>query len=146
MKTNRITEKEREHAFKSTKKQEVIDKQKLNVRYHVEDHDVNDRPRRFLEAFAAILKHSNYGMMLDHYSRVVSRCSLCASTCQIYQATGDREDIPCYRSNLLLDVYKRHFTIGGFLKGRISGKDYLTDEKIQQMADTYWNCLQAVRT
>ena len=140
MKTNRITEKEREHAFKSTKKQEVIDKQKLNVRYHVEDHDVNDRPRRFLEAFAAILKHSNYGMMLDHYSRVVSRCSLCASTCQIYQATGDREDIPCYRSNLLLDVYKRHFTIGGFLKGRISGKDYLTDEKIQQMADTYWNC------
>ncbi len=140
MKTGKITNDERAKAFKSVKKPEVIEKQKLNVRYHVEDFDVNDRPRRFLEAFAAILKHSNYRMMLDHYSRIVSRCSLCSTTCQVYQATGNPEDIPCYRSGLLLDVYKRHFTLAGELKGRISGGDYLTDEKIQEMADSFWNC------
>ena len=140
MKINQITDEERKKAFKSVKKSEVIEKQKLNVRYHVEDFDVNDRPRRFLEAFAAILKHSNYRMALDHYARVVSRCALCSTTCQIYQATGDAEDIPCHRSELLLNVYRRHFTLGGMLKGRISGHDYLTDEKIQEMADSFWNC------
>ncbi len=140
MRTNKISDEERKKAFKSIKKPEVIEKQKLSVRYHVEDFDVNDRPRRFLEAFAAILKHSNYRMALDHYSRVVSRCSLCATTCQIYQATGDPEDIPCRRSELLLNIYRRHFTLGGLLKGRITGSDYITDERIQEMADSFWNC------
>ena len=140
MRINKISDEEKKKAFKSVKKPEVIEKQKLNVRYHVEDFDVNDRPRRFLEAFAAILKHSNYRMALDHYARVVSRCSLCATTCQIYQATGEPEDIPCRRSELLLNVYRRHFTVGGLLKGRISGSGYLTDEKIQEMAEGFWNC------
>jgi [DsrC]-trisulfide reductase subunit K len=140
MKTSKISDEERKKAFKSVKKPEVIQSQKLNVRYHVEDFDVNDRPRRFLEAFAAILKHSNYRMALDHYSRVVSRCSLCSTTCQVYQATNDPEDIPCRRSELLLDVYRRHFTMRGLLKGRISGRGYLTDEKIQEMAENFWNC------
>jgi Fe-S oxidoreductase len=140
MKTRKITQEEREKAFAPTRKPEVTEKQKLDVRYNVEDFDVNDRPRRFLEAFAAILKHSNYRMALDHYVRISAKCSRCATTCQVYQATGDPEDIPCYRSELLLSVYRRHFTLGGTLRGRISGSGYLTDEKIQEMAESFWNC------
>ena len=118
----------------------MIERQQLNVRYHVEDFDVNDRPRRFLEAFAAILKHSNYRMALDHYIKISAKCSRCATTCQVYQATGDLKDIPCYRSELLLSVYRRHFTLGGVLRGRIYGSGYLTDEKIQEMAESFYNC------
>ena len=140
MKTSVITEEEKEKAFKSLRKPEAIDRQKLNVRYHIEDFDVNDRPRRFLEAFAAILKHSNYKMALDHFIRMSAKCSRCATTCQVYQATGDLKDIPCYRSELLLSVYRRHFTVGGLLKGRLLGSGYLTDEKLQEMADSFWNC------
>ena len=140
MRTTVITDEERTKAFKSLRKPDVIEKQKLNVRYHIEDFDVNDRPRRFLEAFAAILKHSNYKMALDHFIRMSAKCSRCATTCQVYQATGDLKDIPCYRSELLLSVYRRHFTIGGLLKGRLSGSGYLTDEKLQEMADSFWNC------
>jgi len=66
MKTTEITQDERKRAFTSNRKPETIEKQKLDVRYHIEDFDANDRPRRFLEAFAAILKHSNYKMALDH--------------------------------------------------------------------------------
>ena len=29
-----------------------------------------DRPRRFLEAFSAILRHGNYHLALDTYSRL----------------------------------------------------------------------------
>lgn len=140
MKTTQISAEERKKAFASARKPEVVEKQRLDVRYHVEDIDVKDRPRRFLEAFAAILKHSNYQMALDHYVRMSAKCSRCATTCQVYQATGDLKDIPCYRSELLLSVYRRHFTLGGMLKGRALGSGYLTDEKIQEMAESFWNC------
>nr|MBN2277376.1 (Fe-S)-binding protein [candidate division Zixibacteria bacterium] len=140
MRTKRITPEERERAFKSLRKPDVEEKQRLHVRYHVEDFDVNDRPRRFLEAFAAILKHSNYRMALEHFIRMSAKCSRCAVSCQVYQATGDLKDIPCYRSELLLSVYRRHFTYGGMLKGRLLGDPGLTDEKIQEMAESFWNC------
>ncbi len=140
MRISVVKEEERIKALKSTKKPDVIEKQKLDVRYHVEDHEVTDRPRRFLEAFAAILKHSNYKMVLDHFIRMTGRCSRCSVACHIYEATGDPKDIPCYRSGLLLDVYRRHFTLGGMIKGRITGGGYLTDEKIQEMAESFWNC------
>jgi len=140
MKTKPISSEERLKAFKSLRKPDVIEKQKLGVRYHIEDFDANDRPRRFLEAFAAILKHSNYRMALDHFIRMSAKCARCSTTCQVFQATGDLEDLPCYRSELLLSVYRRHFTIGGKLRGKISENGHLTDDKIQEMAESFWNC------
>jgi len=140
MRTSRITPEEKERAFKSARKPETNEKQKLDIRYHVEDYDVNDRPRRFLEAFAAILKHTNYGMALDHFIRMSAKCSRCAVTCQVHQATGDPKDIPCYRSELLLSIYRRYFTVGGMLRGRLLNSGWLTDEKISEMAASFWNC------
>ena len=43
--------------------------------YYTEKMDVADRPRRFLEAFAAILEHSNYGMLLEQYTKISTKCS-----------------------------------------------------------------------
>ena len=140
IKTNQISPEENKKAFTSIRKKEVNERQNLNVRYHIEDFNVNDRPQRFLEAFAAILKHSNYKMALDHFIRMSAKCSRCATTCQVFQATGDPKDIPCYRTELLLSIYRRHFTMGGLLKGRLLGSGYLTDEKIQEMAESFWNC------
>ncbi|HVN05349.1 MAG TPA: (Fe-S)-binding protein [Bryobacteraceae bacterium] len=131
---------DKEQAFANSKKPEVLERQHLPVRFHVEDHAVADRPRRFLEAFAAILKHSNYRLALEHYIRVSAKCSRCAVECQVYMATGEKRDIPCYRSELLLSVYRRHFTISGVLRARLFGDPGLTDEKIQEMADAFYNC------
>jgi len=135
-----ITIEERGKAFACPKKQEVIDRQRLPVRYHVEDFDVEDRPRRFLQAFAAVLKHTNYRLALDHYVRVSAKCARCSVACQVYQATGDPQDVPCFRSSLLLSVYRRHFTVAGILRGRLLGDPGLTDEQIQQMAASFYNC------
>ncbi len=140
MRTRPINEQERERAFVSVKKPEVIERQHLDVRYHVEDHEVAGRPRAFLEAFAAILRHTNYRMALEHFVRVSAKCARCAVQCPVYQATGDVKDIPCYRSELLLSVYRRHFTMSGSLIGRLTGSGHLTDEKIQEMAESFWNC------
>jgi Fe-S oxidoreductase len=135
-----ISPEDRGKAFHSVKKPEIIRKQLLPVRYHVEDFAVHDRPRRFLEAFAAILKHTNYRVALDQYVRVSAKCSRCTVKCQVYLATGDEQDIPCYRSELLLSVYRRHFTVAGVLRARLLGDPGLTDNKVQEMADAFYNC------
>ncbi len=135
-----LSSEERQKAFASSKKEEVVARQRLPVRYHVEDFQVTDRPRRFLEAFAAILKHTNYRLALDHYVRVSAKCSRCSVKCQVYLATGDARDLPCRRSELLLSVYRRHFTIAGVLRARVLGDAGLTDENIQQMAEAFYNC------
>ena len=135
-----LSTEERTKAYSSAKKADAIQRQRLPVRYHVEDFDVEDRPRRFLQAFAAILKHTNYRLALDHYIRVTAKCARCAVACQIYDATEDPRDIPCYRSELLLSIYRRHFTLSGILRARVLGDPGLTDEKIQEIADSYYNC------
>lgn len=135
-----LTAKERKRAFASPRKPEVIERQRLAVRYHVEDFDVANRPRRFLEAFAAILKHTNYRLALDHYVRVSAKCSRCTAKCQVHLATGDDRDLPCYRSELFLWVYRRHFTLAGILRARLLGEPGLADRRIQEMADAFYNC------
>ena len=67
----------------------------IRTSYYLEPLDENDLPGRFLEAFAAILAHSNYAPVLNAACRVSTRCGRCASTCPVYQASGDIRDIPC---------------------------------------------------
>jgi Fe-S oxidoreductase len=102
--------------------------------------EVTDRPRKFLEAFAAVLEHSSYHLPLDVYSRASARCGRCAVECQLYQSTGEDHDIPCHRSELLLQVYRRYFTRLGALTARLTGGFTLTDEYIDRMGEAYYRC------
>ncbi len=60
---------------------------KSKYSYYVEEKalEVSDRPRKFLEAFAAVLEHGSYGLALDVYTRLSTKCSRCAAACQLYQ-------------------------------------------------------------
>jgi Fe-S oxidoreductase len=102
--------------------------------------DVTDRPRKFLEAFAAVLEHGNYGVALDTYTRLSAKCGRCASACQLYETTREERDIPCHRSELLLRVYCRYFTGSGVLKARLMGGFTLTDAYLDRMAEEYYRC------
>ena len=113
--------------------------------YYVEDFPLEERPRRFLEAFAAILRHSNYGPALDMYVHVSAKCSLCTAACPVYQATEDPQDIPCHRSELLLLVYRRYFTLGGTLRARFLDSFHLSDEYIDTMAEAFYRCTACKR-
>ena len=128
-------------ALKNTRPEAVRKEQRLDVRYHIEHPPAHDRPRKFLEAFAAILRHNpSYVLALDHYNRIEAKCGRCAVQCMIYQATNDPKDIPCYRSSMLLDIYRRYFTFGGRAWGGLTGRGDLTDERLQEMAASVWNC------
>ncbi len=110
--------------------------------YYVEQKTLEqtDRPQRFLEALAAILEHTNYGLALDSYSRLSAKCGRCASSCQLYQATQDPKHIPCHRSGLLLKVYRRYFTPGGLMAAKFFGGFELTDDYIDEMGEAYYQC------
>ncbi len=113
--------------------------------YHVEPQSLQDRPKKFIEAFSAILEHSNYGPVLDFYTRVTAKCSRCTATCQVYEASQDPRDIPCHRSELLLKVYRRYFTLGGQLRARLGDYFALTDDHIDVMAEEFWRCTACKR-
>lgn len=113
--------------------------------YHIDTYPGSDRlggsrVERFLLAFAAILQHSNYGVLLDLYARSSARCGRCAVSCQVFQASQEARDVPCYRSNLLLDVYKRYFTMGGQLRGRLFGNGVLHEGELDEMAELFYRC------
>jgi Fe-S oxidoreductase len=112
------------------------------LRYVVEKDRLvlDDLPRRFLDAFAAILEQSNYRQAIDTYARASARCANCAGACQIYQQTGSAHDLPCRRSNLLLDVYRKYFTLGGALRRRLSGNGALTEDHVLEMASSFYDC------
>lgn len=112
--------------------------------YHMENCPETGAPfsreERFLAAFAAILRHSNYHFLVDMYSRTSAKCGRCAVSCQVYQASKDPRDVPCYRTNLLLDVYRRHFTSAGQWRARLLGNSALSNEKLDEMAEGFYRC------
>lgn len=113
--------------------------------YYVEPSSQAERPRRFLEAFAAVLRNSNYGPALDFFSHISAKCSICSSSCPVYQVTEDPADIPCQRSELLLRVYRRYFTLAGAAKARLFDSYRLTDEAIDEMAESFYRCTACKR-
>ncbi len=109
--------------------------------YHIEANGQSgDRVQAFLTAFAAILRHSNYRFVLDLYARTSSKCGRCAVACQVYQATGEPRDVPCYRTNLLLDVYRRYFGSGGWLQAWFGNAPPLDEATIDEMAEVFYRC------
>jgi Fe-S oxidoreductase len=108
--------------------------------YQVENPATDHRAERFLEAFAAVLEFTDYRALLDSYGSTSAKCNRCAVTCPIYITTGDPRDIPCYRTNLLLEIYHRYFTLGGWLSARFGRSFDLTDEIVDELADLFYRC------
>ena len=114
----------------------------VDYSYYVEDRtlELTHRPRKFLEAFAAIINHGSYRFAIDHFARLCSLCGRCASACQIYEEEPETRNIPSFRSELLLNVYRRYFTSAGHWRARMFGGFTLTDEYIDEMAEAYYRC------
>lgn len=108
--------------------------------YFVEDPPGDNRVEKFLEAFATVLEYTDYKTLLDSYCTTSAKCNRCAITCPVYMVTNSPRDIPCYRTNLLLSIYKRYFTIPGWLSSRITGGFELTREIVDELADLMYRC------
>jgi Fe-S oxidoreductase len=101
--------------------------------------ELDNRAEKFLSAFAAILRYSNYRFLVELYAKTSAKCGRCAVSCQVYQASNDPRDVPCYRTNLLLDVYKQYFSNNGGFRLFTSGNT-LGNGKIDEMAELFYRC------
>ncbi len=108
--------------------------------YNIEDPGKSNKVERFLEAFEAVLKHTNYRAIFDMYSRTSTKCGRCSVTCPVYQVTKDPRDIPCYRTHILLNIYQRYFTMGGWVKAMVIGNGSVTDDDIDELMDSLYRC------
>jgi len=111
--------------------------------YHLESSvltELDNRAEKFLAAFAAILQNSNYRFLIELYAKTSAKCGRCASSCQVYQATNNPYDVPCYRTNLLLDVYKQYFSGNEHWFGLSRPENSLSNEKIDEMAEFFYRC------
>jgi len=110
--------------------------------YHLESAsltELDNRAEKFLSAFAAILGNSNYHFLIELYAKISAKCGRCAVSCQVYQVSKDSHDVPCYRTNLLLDVYKQYFSSDGGFR-RFALGNALGNEKIDEMAELFYRC------
>lgn len=112
----------------------------IECSYYLEPLDTDDLPRRFLDAFAAVLSHSNYAAVLDAASRVSLRCGRCAATCPVYRASGEERDVPCVRTEKLLAVYRRYFTPGGLVAARFGAGRDLDEAALNELAEDVYRC------
>ncbi len=63
------------------------------------------------------------------------RCGLCADACHYYLTNGELEDLPAYKLNLVVGVFKRHFTTAGKLFGRWTGAKKLDAAMVREWVD-----------
>ena len=63
------------------------------------------------------------------------RCGLCAEACHYYLTNGELEDVPAYKLNLILAVFKRHFTPVGRAAKRWAGARTLDKAMVREWVD-----------
>jgi Fe-S oxidoreductase len=119
---------------------EIETRQRRVFPYHVLERPDENLVDRFLEAFAWVLEYTDYKPLLDSYCHSTAKCNRCAVACPVLLASGDPRDIPCYRTNLLLDTYRRYFTMNGWLSSRLSTPFELTEDIIDEMGDVFYRC------
>jgi Fe-S oxidoreductase len=76
---------------------------------------------------------------------VCVRCGACADKCQFFLGTGDPKNMPVARAELLRKVYRRYFTAGGKLVGKLAAAEDLTEQVIEEWYTYFYQCSQCRR-
>ena len=89
------------------------------------------------------LLHKSRSLRL--YLDICVRCGACADQCQFFLGTGDPNNMPVARAELLRKVYRRHFTTAGKLAGRLAGAEELTEDVLDQWHTYFYQCSECRR-
>lgn len=101
-----------------------------------------DWRRRALHKLGQLLKQRR---SLALYLDVCVRCGACADQCPFFLGTGDPNNMPVARAELLRRVYRRHFTAAGKLAGRFAGAADLTDAVLHDWFTYFYQCSECRR-
>ncbi len=86
-------------------------------------------------------KYRSFRLFMD----ICVRCGACADKCHFYIGGGDPKNMPVLRSELLRSVYRKYFTVGGKLFGKIAGARELTLDVLRELWYYAFQCTECRR-
>jgi Fe-S oxidoreductase len=73
------------------------------------------------------------------------RCGACTDKCQFYLGTGDPQNMPVARAELLRKVYRRYYTLGGRLFPELSDAADFDEEMLEKWYTYFYQCSECRR-
>ena len=83
----------------------------------------------------------SYRLFLD----ICVRCGACADKCHFFIGSGDPKNMPVLRTELLRSIYRRYFTLGGKIFGKLVGARELTEEVLKEWFYYFYQCTECRR-
>ena len=72
-------------------------------------------------------------------------CGACTDKCHYFLGTGDPNNMPVARQNLLRKVYRRYYTLAGKVVPKLVGAEDLTEEVLDDWYTYFNQCSQCRR-
>ncbi len=88
-----------------------------------------------------LAKYRSFALFMD----ICVRCGACADKCHFYLGTGDPNNMPVRRAELLRSVYRRYFTTAGRALGPLAGARDLTEEVLKEWFYYFYQCTECRR-
>jgi len=82
---------------------------------------------------------------LKVYMDTCVRCGSCADKCHYFLGTGDPNNMPMARQELMRKVYRRYFTPAGKLSPGLSNAEDMTDKTLDKWFSYFHQCSQCRR-
>ncbi len=86
-------------------------------------------------------KFRSFRLFMD----ICVRCGACADKCHFYIGSGDPKNMPVLRAELIRSVYRRYFTTGGKVLGRLAGARELTEDVLKEWYYYFYQCTECRR-
>jgi len=103
---------------------------------------VDDWQTRAIEKFGELLKKSR---ALQVYMDGCVKCGACTDKCHYFLGTGDPNNMPVARQDLLRKIYRRYFTFAGRYFPKLVGAEDLTKEVLDEWYSYFHQCSQCRR-
>jgi Fe-S oxidoreductase len=96
----------------------------------------------FIEKLGEMLgKYRSLQVFMD----ICVKCGACTDKCHYFLGTGDANNMPVARQDLLRKVYRRYFTFAGKHFPKLVGAVDLTEEIVNEMYSYYHQCSECRR-
>ncbi|MFQ5430936.1 MAG: sulfate reduction electron transfer complex DsrMKJOP subunit DsrK [Nitrospinota bacterium] len=86
-------------------------------------------------------KYKSLKLFMD----ICVKCGACTDKCQFFLGTGDPNNMPVARQELMRKVYRKEFTVGGKLFSGAVNAESLTDDVLQEWITYFHQCSQCRR-
>ena len=86
-------------------------------------------------------KYRSFKLFMD----ICVRCGACADKCHYFIGSGDPKNMPVLRAELIRSVYRKYFTTGGKLFGKIAGARELDYDVLKEIWYYLYQCSECRR-